>query len=169
MKKRIIFTIVIIAFIAIQFPLWGMVIGRGIGAVNAARCPLYYPNSTYSTTDGSIRFTVYEDGTEYFTYSGEKTEYPHPSVLSTISGTIEKNGEEHQFFILVDEGLLSFNFISIQISKIQETGVEFSDIYSEYLLIELEIDYKSKTHFVGKVINGNLFEKGTVFDFYKVN
>ena len=130
--------------------------------------PEKFPGSVWSTEDGTITFWVEEEDVVRFT--GEDDLPNDRKQLLTIStnmfGKIKLGEEEYDFFIDSAPYCYGMTFLSQAMPEYSEDY--FRTIY-EYSLASWGVEYKSKKRFVATVEDSTIFEKGTEFEFFRVD
>ena len=138
--------------------------------------PSNFPDTTWSTKDGTITFSVGEERTIFEYEQVYKDNGKEKSSLVDMTycmfGTITMNNQEYEFYIALVPGS-SMSFISTKISELQETRArDYFELImpsSEYNLVYLEGVNCRKKRFSGKVKGGTLFENDTELKFYRVD
>jgi hypothetical protein len=152
--------------------------GRMISAYRISCNPCNQPGTTWSTEDGSVYFSVYEEEKTFFQVYGENRSPDFSS--NAYNGKIKVGDKEYNFFIDFSVAYLDFCLMS---SDIEEEFLEVMnlktsndeayrydrDFYNAHLLADLSIKYKGKDHFIATVTESTVFDVGTVLDFYRTN
>ena len=130
--------------------------------------PEKFPGSVWSTKDETITFSVEEE--EVVRFTGEDDLPNGRKQLLTIStnmfGKIKVEKEEYEFFISSRPYCYEIGFLSQEMPEYSE---DFFQTNREYTLVDFSVDYKSKKRFVVTVEDSTIFEKGTEFEFFRVD
>ena len=132
------------------------------------RAPENYPNSTWSTLDGNIFFTVNEEYQTRFEAPFNAGAASLVSLETNMYGEISVGAKKYNFFI---DSAPHMHQISFLWEEMPITSDDFFDTLEEYELLTLAIDYKSKSHFAVKVNESKITEiqVGEKLHFYRVN
>ena len=179
MKKLKLILLPMIA-IAVIFSLTSCLLipGKAINAYRHSCNPCHQPGTTWSTEDGSVCFSVYEEQKTFFQVYGENC--CNTFFSEAYNGKIKVGDEEYNFFVYCQVGYLDFCLMSsdieeefLEVMNLKTSNDEadryYWDFYDAHLLADLSIKYKGKDHFIATVTESTVFDVGTVLDFYRTN
>ena len=130
------------------------------------RAPENYPNSTWSTRDENMFFTVSEEYQTRFEAPFSVGDASLVSLETNMYGEINVGEKKYKFFVDSEPSAFQFAFLS---EEMPQASNDYFDALQEYKLLDFTIDYKSKNHFVLKVTESKIseIEVGEKIHFYR--
>ena len=124
-----------------------------------------YPNTSWSTNDGKITFSVGDEWVKRYEGSGDVS---YVRIYTKIFGQIDNGEVKQNVFITFPGTILNMRIMSDDMPKDGEEG-EFDNDLSTYTIANFKISYISNKHFKATVTDSPIYEVGTVFDFYRTD